>query len=60
VFKLRPNECYGSKYDGWMWHYAAPCGKCAKSVTWRCTDGWKKSAAGTWYKSICRWAHACS
>jgi hypothetical protein len=60
VFKLRPNECYAGKYDGWMWHYAAACGKCARSVTWRCTDGWKKSATGTWYKSICRWTHACS
>lgn len=59
-YKLRPNECYGSKYDGWLWHYASPCGKCANSVTWRCHDGWKKSAAGSWYKSICRWAHACS
>ncbi len=60
VFKLRPNECYAGKYDGWIWHYANPCGKCANSVTWRCTDGWKKSSSGSWYKSICRWAHACS
>lgn len=60
VYKLRPNECYAGVYDGWIWHYAAPCGKCATSVTWRCTDGWKKSSTGSWYKSICRWAHACS
>jgi hypothetical protein len=59
-YKLRPNECYGSKYDGWIWHYANPCGNCATSVTWRCHDGWTKSADGTWYKSICRWAYACS
>lgn len=59
-YKLRPNQCYAGRYDGWMWHYAHPCGKCKTSVTWRCHDGWKKSAAGTWYKSICRWAHACS
>jgi hypothetical protein len=59
-YKLRPNQCYGSKYDGWIWHYAHACGKCKTSVTWRCHDGWKKSATGSWYKSICRWAHACS
>jgi hypothetical protein len=29
-------------------------------VTWRCHDGWKKSAAGPWYKSICRWAVVCA
>jgi S-formylglutathione hydrolase FrmB len=60
VYKLRPNECYAGRYDGWVWHYAHACGKCKKSVTWRCTDGWKKSTTGGWYKSICRWSHACS
>jgi|tagenome__1003787_1003787.scaffolds.fasta_scaffold20891610_3 hypothetical protein len=59
-YKLRPNQCYAGKYDGWIWHYANPCGNCKTSVTWRCHDGWKKSATGSWYKSICRWAHACS
>lgn len=59
-YKLRPNQCYAGKYDGWIWHYAHKCGKCAHSVTWRCHDGWKKSSSGSWYKSICRWAYACS
>jgi hypothetical protein len=59
-YKLRPNQCYAGKYDGWLWVYSHACGNCAHSVTWRCHDGWKKSSTGSWYKSICRWAHACS
>jgi hypothetical protein len=58
-YMLRPNQCYAGKYDGWTWAYAHPCGKCKKSVTWRCTDGWKKSAHGSYYKTICRWATSC-
>jgi hypothetical protein len=58
-YKLRPNQCYAGHYDGWIWAYAHKCGNCKKSVTWRCHDGWKKSAAGHWYKSVCRWAVAC-
>lgn len=59
-YKLRPNQCYAGKYDGWLWSYHHKCGSCTTSVTWRCHDGWKKSAAGHWYKSICRWAVVCA
>lgn len=58
--KLRPNECYAGRYDGWIWAYGHACGNCTRAVTWRCHDGWTKSSSGTWYKSICRWALACA
>ncbi|WP_329521617.1 hypothetical protein [Spirillospora sp. NBC_01491] len=58
-YKLRPNQCYGGGYDGWVWAYSKRCGSCAKGVTWRCHDGWKKSKRGNWYKTICRKATAC-
>jgi hypothetical protein len=58
-YMLRPNQCYAGKYDGWTWAYAHPCGRCKKSVTWRCHDGWKKSSHGSYYKTICRWATSC-
>lgn len=59
-YKLRPNQCYAGKYDGWLWSYTGACGNCAKSVTWRCHDGYTKSSTGSWYPSICRWPYACS
>ncbi|MBW8482180.1 hypothetical protein [Actinomadura parmotrematis] len=59
-YKLRPNQCYGGSYDGWIWAYTKPCGSCAKGVTWRCHDGWKKSKKGNWYKTICRKSMACN
>jgi hypothetical protein len=58
-YKLRPNQCYGGRWDGWVWAYAHSCGNCRKGVTWRCHDGWKKSKRGNWYKTICRKALAC-
>ncbi|MQY08142.1 hypothetical protein [Actinomadura macrotermitis] len=58
-YKLRPNQCYGGGYDGWIWAYTRPCGGCARGVTWRCHDGWKKSSRGSWYKTICRKSMAC-
>ena len=58
-YKLRPNQCYGGTYDGWIWKYAGSCGSCSESITWRCHDGWKKSDEGVWYKTICRTAIAC-
>ncbi|MFG1855054.1 hypothetical protein ACGFJT_24690 [Actinomadura geliboluensis] len=58
-YKLRPNQCYGGGYDGWLWAYSKSCGSCKKGVTWRCHDGWKKSKKGNWYKTICRKATAC-
>ncbi|GAA2414673.1 hypothetical protein GCM10010191_25880 [Actinomadura vinacea] len=58
-YKLRPGQCYGSGWDGWLWSYSARCGSCKKGVTWRCHDGWKKSKRGNWYKTICRKATSC-
>ncbi|WP_051469012.1 hypothetical protein [Actinomadura oligospora] len=58
-YKLRPNQCYGGKWDGWLWKVSKSCGNCRKGVTWRCHDGWKKSKRGNWYKTICRKAVAC-
>ncbi|MFB4314821.1 hypothetical protein [Actinomadura sp. 21ATH] len=58
-YKLRPGQCYGSGWDGWLWSYSKSCGSCKKGVTWRCHDGWKKSAKGNWYKTICRKATSC-
>jgi hypothetical protein len=60
AYRLRPNQCYAGKWDGWLWHHTTACGGCKHSVTWRCHDGWKKSRYGVWYKTICRWAVACS
>lgn len=57
-YRLRPDECHGT-YDGWLWRYAARCGRCAGGVLWRCHDGWKRSGSGHWYKTICRWAMEC-
>ncbi|GAA1546005.1 hypothetical protein GCM10009678_30850 [Actinomadura kijaniata] len=58
-YKLRPNQCYGGGWDGWLWAYSRRCGSCARGVTWRCHDGWKKSSRGSWYKTICRKATSC-
>ncbi|TDB78829.1 hypothetical protein E1264_36370 [Actinomadura sp. KC216] len=58
-YKLRPSDCNGSHWDGWLWAYSKACGNCKKGITWRCHDGWKKSSAGSWYKTICRKATAC-
>lgn len=59
-YRLRPNQCYSGGWDGWKWAYAKPCGKCKKSVTWRCHDGWKRNSKGAYYKTICRWALSCA
>ncbi|MEU5882351.1 hypothetical protein [Spirillospora sp. NPDC047279] len=58
-YMLRPNQCYSGGWDGWLWAYSKSCGSCRKGVTWRCHDGWKKSAKGSWYKTICRKATSC-
>src|ERR671922_19038 len=39
-YKLRPNQCYGGGYDGWIWAYAHRCGSCSRGVKWRCHDRW--------------------
>lgn len=58
-FKLRPNECLGGIWDGWLWQYGSPCGNCGNSITRRCHDGYKL-ISGSWSRSICRWRTACS
>ncbi|MER5704907.1 peptidoglycan-binding protein [Micromonospora sp. NPDC002296] len=55
---LRPNQCYGGTYDGWLWAYNGACGACTCSVERRCHDGYKKTNSG-WVKSICRWNTKC-
>ncbi|MEH1099530.1 peptidoglycan-binding domain-containing protein [Micromonospora sp. CPCC 205561] len=55
---LRPNECYGGTYDGWLWLYQGACGACACSVERRCHDGYRRTSSG-WVKSICRWNTSC-
>lgn len=59
-YKLRPGQCYSGGWDGWKWAYANQCGKCQKSIAWRCHDGWKKNSSGAYYKTICRWAVSCT
>jgi hypothetical protein len=58
TWKLRPNQCYASTYDGWLWRYGAACGTCACYVERRCHDGYRKTGSG-WVKSICRWNTDC-
>ncbi|MFI0448760.1 hypothetical protein [Actinomadura sp. 6N118] len=58
-YRLRPNQCYSGRWDGWLWGYSRRCGNCRRGVTWRCHDGWKKSGRGAWYKTICRKATSC-
>ncbi|WP_405110258.1 peptidoglycan-binding protein [Micromonospora sp. NBC_01405] len=58
TWTLRPNQCYGGTYDGWLWLYQGACGACACSVERRCHDGYKKTSSG-WVKSICRWNTKC-
>lgn len=53
-YRLRPDQCFGGTYDGWLWRYAARCGQCTGGVLYRCHDGWKRSRSGHWYKTICR------
>ncbi len=58
TWKLRPNQCYGGTYDGWLWRYQGACGACACSVERRCHDGYRKTSSG-WVRSICRWNTKC-
>ncbi|MFI0793807.1 peptidoglycan-binding protein [Micromonospora rubida] len=58
TWMLRPNQCYGGTYDGWLWLYNGACGACTCSVERRCHDGYKKTSSG-WVKSICRWNTKC-
>lgn len=58
TWKLRPNQCFGSTYDGWLWRYSGACGACACSVERRCHDGYRNTSGG-WVKSICRWNTQC-
>jgi Putative peptidoglycan binding domain len=55
---LRPNQCFASSYDGWLWRYNAACGACACGVERRCHDGYKRTSGG-WVRSICRWNTQC-
>ncbi len=58
TWTLRPNQCYASSYDGWLWQYQGACGACACSVQRRCHDGYRK-VGSSWVKSICRWNTQC-
>ena len=58
TWTLRPNQCYVSTYDGWLWKYQGACGACACSVERRCHDGYRK-VGSSWVKSICRWNTQC-
>jgi hypothetical protein len=58
TWMLRPNQCYASTYDGWLWRYQGACGACACYVERRCHDGYRKTSSG-WVKSICRWNTDC-
>jgi hypothetical protein len=53
-YKLRPSECAAGGWDGWRWVYSGACGSCARSIAWRCHDGWKRASNGSWFKTICR------
>lgn len=55
---LRPNQCYASTYDGWLWRHEGACGACACYVERRCHDGYKRTGSG-WVRSICRWNTQC-
>lgn len=55
---LRPNQCYASSYDGWLWRHDGACGACACYVERRCHDGYKRTTSG-WVRSICRWNTRC-
>jgi len=58
TWTLRPNQCYASAYDGWIWRYQGACGSCACYVERRCHDGYRRTSAG-WVRSICRWTTDC-
>jgi hypothetical protein len=58
TWTLRPNQCYASTYDGWLWRHQGACGSCACYVERRCHDGYRKTASG-WVRSICRWNTDC-
>jgi hypothetical protein len=58
TWTLRPNQCYASSYDGWLWRHQGPCGACACSVERRCHDGYRRTSSG-WVRSICRWNTQC-
>lgn len=57
-YRMRPNQCTSSPYDGWMW-YASPCG-CPVGFGrhYRCHDGCKL-ISGSWVNSICRTTTPC-
>ncbi|RAY11612.1 hypothetical protein DPM19_28685 [Actinomadura craniellae] len=58
-YRLRPGTCHGRGWDGWRWAYGRRCGRCSRSITWRCHDGWKRGRSGAYYRTICRWPVAC-
>jgi hypothetical protein len=59
-WRLRPNQCYGGVYDGWLWSYTGQCGSCSRGVTYRCHDGYYVSpTTGHWWPTICRWRMSC-
>lgn len=57
-YRLRINECYAGKYDGWNWLYSSACGDCQSGIKYRCHDG-RTLINGSWVKTICRYSIAC-
>lgn len=58
TWTLRPNQCYSSTYDGWLWRFSGPCGTCGCGIERRCHDGYRKTESG-WVRSICRYTTDC-
>lgn len=62
-YRLRPNECRGISWDGWIWRTTG-CGPCGSANTgYRCHDGWTcpgPPCGHGCYKTICRAFVGCS
>ena len=48
-FLHRPDACWAGTYDSWQWRFS-------DGKTYRCSDGWTVSPAGSSFRSICPWA----
>ena len=56
-FRLRPGQCL-SGFDAWQWRYSGRCGTCARVISFRCHDGYKRIGGG-WFNAICRHVDEC-
>lgn len=57
-FRMRPNNCPSSPYDGWRWTLEC-CGTPGCFRTFKCHDGCRLTG-GQWVNSICRTATVCA